>query len=138
MIVGFPTETDDDFEETLSLLEEVQFDTIYSYVYSPRPGTAALEMRDETPVAVKQERLARLQARQRSIQQARNRAWIGRQAEVLVEGPSKLDVDEWSGRTPEYRVVNFRGASAPGRLETVRIVRSGAFSLRGEPLRGLS
>ena len=138
MIVGFPTETDDDFEETLSLLEEVQFDTIYSYVYSPRPGTAALEMRDETPVAIKQERLARLQARQRSIQQARNRAWIGRQAEVLVEGPSKLDVDEWSGRTPEYRVVNFRGASAPGRLETVRIVRSGAFSLRGEPLQGLS
>jgi len=138
MIVGFPTETDEDFEATLSLLDEVEFDTVYSYVYSPRPGTSALGMPDETPVAVKQERLARLQARQRSIQQRRNRAWIGRQAEVLVEGRSKLDIGDWRGRTPEYRLVNFRGPSAPGRLENVRIVGSGPFSLRGEPLQGLS
>jgi tRNA-2-methylthio-N6-dimethylallyladenosine synthase len=135
MIVGFPTETDDDFEATLSLLDDVRFDTVYSFVYSPRPGTAALGMQDTTPVEIKQERLARLQARQRSIQEQCNREWIGRQVEVLVEGPSKRDVGEWCGRTPEYRVVNFPGASAPGRLETLRIVDSGPFSLRGEPLR---
>jgi tRNA-2-methylthio-N6-dimethylallyladenosine synthase len=137
MIVGFPTETERDFEASLSLLDEVGFDTVYSFVYSPRPGTAALGLVDATPEAVKQDRLARLQARQRSIQEVRNRGWIGREVEVLVEGPSKRDAGEWSGRTPEYRVVNFRGASSPGRLEALRIVDSGPFSLRGELVRVL-
>jgi tRNA-2-methylthio-N6-dimethylallyladenosine synthase len=134
MIVGFPTETEQDFAASLSLLEEVGFDTVYSFVYSPRPGTEALGLPDAATKAVKQDRLARLQALQRSIQERRNRAWIGRRVEVLVEGPSKRDVEEWSGRTPEYRVVNFRGPSSPGRVETLRIVDSGPFSLRGEPL----
>jgi tRNA-2-methylthio-N6-dimethylallyladenosine synthase len=137
MIVGFPKESDDDFEETISLLDEVQFDTVYSFVYSPRPGTTALELEDATPAAVKQERLARLQSHQRSLQERRNRRWIGRRCEVLVEGPSRRDDREWTGRTPEYRVVNFRGDSSAGRLETLKIVDCGPFSLRGELSSGL-
>jgi len=138
MIVGFPGESDGDFEETIALLDEVEFDTVYSFVYSARPETTALDLDDPTPAAVKQERLARLQAHQRALQERRNRRWIGREVEVLVEGPSKRGEGKWTGRTPEYRIVNFRGPSAPGRMETLRIVDSGPFSLRGELTRGLS
>lgn len=133
-IVGFPTEEDGDFADTLTLLEEVQYDTVYSFVYSPRPGTTALDLEDAIPEGVKRERLTRLQDRQRRIQELRNREWIGREVEVLVEGPSRRDAGEWTGRTPDYRIVNFAGASAPGRTERLKVVESGAFSLRGAPL----
>lgn len=134
IIVGFPTETDRDFEQTITLLDEVEYDTVYSFIYSRRPGTKALKLSDPIPASVKRERLIRLQAHQRAIQERRNRAWVGREVEVLVEGPSKRDPEEWTGRTPEYRVVNFRGSSGPGSRERVEIVDSRAFSLRGEPI----
>lgn len=134
MIVGFPGETDAEFEESVTLLDEVGYDTMYSYVYSPRPETAALKLDDAVAASVGRERLERLQVHQREIQQRRNRSWIGRRVEVLVEGPSKRDPSEWTGRTPESRVVNFCGPSDVGRRESVIIVDSSAFSLRGEPV----
>jgi tRNA-2-methylthio-N6-dimethylallyladenosine synthase len=131
VIVGFPGETEEEFEETLSLLEEVGFDTVYSFAYSPRPGTRALEFED-LPSALKIERLERLQSRQKEIQQERNARWVGRVAEVLVEGRSKRDEAKWGGRTAEFRIVNFSGEATAGRLQNVRITSSSAFSLSGE------
>jgi tRNA-2-methylthio-N6-dimethylallyladenosine synthase len=135
VIVGFPTETAEDFEETLSLLDAVEYDTCYSFAYSPRPGTAALHFVDRVPQEEKFRRLQVLQHHQKAIQDRRMQRWIGRDVEVLVEGPSKRREDEWTGRTPESRVVNFAGTSSVGRLETVRVLRATAFSLRGEPIR---
>ncbi len=132
VIVGFPSETEADFVQTLSLLDEVCFDTVYSFAYSPRPGTEALELGDPLPADAKMERLRALQERQKALQDRRNRTMLGRVAEVLVEGHSKRDGSEWTGRTPENRVVNFAGATAAGRLESVKIVDSSSFSLRGE------
>ncbi|GAF95376.1 unnamed protein product, partial [marine sediment metagenome] len=121
-----------EFDETLSLLEEVQYDTVYSFVYSPRPGTAALELGQDPPAEIGFERLKRLQERQQSIQLDRNRRWVGRDLEVLVEATSKLDASKWSGRTPENRIVNFQGESRPGSLEWVKVIGSTSFSLKGE------
>jgi tRNA-2-methylthio-N6-dimethylallyladenosine synthase len=132
VIVGFPTESEQDFEQTLSLLAEVQFDTVYSYAYSARPATRALELDDPIPLERKMERLRLLQSRQKEIQEGRNQIWVGRLLEVLVEGESKRNSERWSGRSPENRVVNFTGESAPGRLESVRILSATAFSLLGE------
>jgi len=132
VIVGFPSETDGDFEQTITLLEEVEFDSVYSFTYSERPGTAASSLEDRLPEAAKLERLGRLHEIQNRIQLRRGAAWIGRVVEVLVEGPAKLARTEWSGRTPENRIVNFAGASAPNRLEKVRIRARSAHSLRGE------
>jgi tRNA-2-methylthio-N6-dimethylallyladenosine synthase len=132
IIVGYPTESQSDFSETLSLLEEVQFDTCFSFAYSVRPGTFAESIRDEVPQDEKFERLARLQEFQKGIQERRAQRWVGTEVEVLVEDRSRRSEQEWTGRTPENRVVNFPGPSARGRLERLRIVRATAFSLRGE------
>jgi tRNA-2-methylthio-N6-dimethylallyladenosine synthase len=134
VIVGFPAESEEDFGQTMSLLEEIGYDTLYSFAYSPRPGTAALALGDALPSELKHERLARLQSRQREIQEVRNHRWVGREVEVLVEGPSKRDASRWSGRTPESRVVHFEGPSGPGRVEKVRVVGSTAYSLKAEPV----
>jgi tRNA-2-methylthio-N6-dimethylallyladenosine synthase len=132
VIVGFPTETESDFFQTLTLLEEVGFDTVYSFAYSTRPGTAALKLGPDLPDDLKFERLARLNAAQKAIQERRNQDWIGREVDVLVEGPNRRSLGEWTGRTPEARWVHFDGESAPGRVERVRVSRASAFSLRGE------
>jgi tRNA-2-methylthio-N6-dimethylallyladenosine synthase len=136
IIVGFPTETEVDFEHTLSLVEEVGFDTVYSFAYSVRPGTAAAEFVPDLPEELKFERLARLNAAQKRIQERRNQSWIGRQVEVLVEGPNRRNGQEWTGRTPEARWVHFRGVSAPGRFEMIRVATASAYSLRGEIVAG--
>jgi len=131
IIVGFPGEGDAEFGETLALLEAVGFDAVYSFAYSPRPGTGALALGDPVPQGTKLERLAILQARQKEIQERRNAAWIGRDVVVLVEGASVKNPAEWSGRTPENRVVNFSGDAVRGRLARVRVTRSSAYSLHG-------
>jgi tRNA-2-methylthio-N6-dimethylallyladenosine synthase len=138
IIVGFPGEGEPEFAETMSLLEEIRFDTVYSFTYSERPGTAALDLGDPVPHEEKLARLARLQARQGEIQALNNREWIGREVTVLVEGPNKRHEGEWSGRTPENRVVHFKGQSAAGRLEPVRVVEATPYSLRAEPLGGFA
>ena len=132
IIVGFPTETEADFEQTISLVQEVGFDTVYSFAYSVRPGTAALSLGPDLPEGLKFERLARLNEIQKDIQARRNRSWIGRDVEVLVEGPNRRNAREWTGRTSEARWVHFHGESAPGRVERVRVAQVSAFSLRGE------
>ncbi len=136
VIVGFPSETEAEFEETLTLLGEVRFDTVYSFTYSVRPNTAAVHLGPDLPQALKLERLSRLQALQHDIQESRNREWIGREVAVLVEGPNPKNARGWTGRTSDARWVHFDGATAPGRFETVRVAEASAYSLRGEIVAG--
>ncbi len=112
-IVGFPGEAEADFAQTMKLVEDVRFDGSFSFIYSPRPGTPAASLRDDTPHAVKLERLQRLQARLHEISLEYSQAMVGTRQRVLVEGRSKKDPQELSGRTENNRVVNFAG---PARL----------------------
>ena len=135
VIVGFPGETEADFLETLSLVREVRFDQMFSFVYSARPGTVAGLLADRTPVELKTERLMELQALQKEIQLESNARLVGRIEEVLVESPSRRAAEEWAGRTTSNRVVNFHAPGVrPGEFVRVRITGSGANSLRGVPL----
>ena len=135
IIVGFPGETEGDFLETLSLLEEVRFGTVYGFVYSPRPGTEAASFEDEVPVSERDERLSRLLAHQREIQARANRSWLGRTVDVLVDGPSKKDALEWTGRTPENRIVNFAALGVwAGKVVSVKVSEVSAYSLRAVPI----
>ncbi len=132
-IVGFPGETDEDFEKTMKLIDEVGFDNSFSFVYSPRPGTPAVEMEDSTPGTVKSARLSRLQKRIEEQAQVISQAMVGGIQRVLVEGTSRKDVLELAGRTDNNRIVNFIGN--PRLINTfvdVRITSALPHSLRGE------
>ena len=132
-IVGFPGETDEDFEKTMKLIDDVEFDASFSFIYSPRPGTPALELDDNTPADVKSARLARLQKRIDEQAQAVSRSMVGSVQRVLVEGTSKKDANELAGRTDNNRIVNFAGN--PRLINTfvdVRITEALPHSLRGE------
>ena len=132
-IVGFPGETAEDFERTLRLAEELGFDNSFSFVYSPRPGTPAADLPDDTPQAVKLERLQRLQAVIEANARRISEGMVGTVQRLLVEGQSRRDADELAGRTGNNRVVNFAG---PRRLVSqfvdVRITAALPHSLRGE------
>jgi tRNA-2-methylthio-N6-dimethylallyladenosine synthase len=132
VIVGFPSETDADFQETLSLLEHVGFENVFAYTYSTRPGTAALELGDPFTEERKLERLHALHARQNMAQLDSMRRWVGQDVTVLVEGRSKRDATRWTGRTPENRLVHFPGEARPGTLHTVRVTDATAFCLLAE------
>jgi tRNA-2-methylthio-N6-dimethylallyladenosine synthase len=135
-IVGFPGETEADFMETLSLLDAVRYDSIFSFVYSPRPGTAAAAAADDIPDAVKKERLQRLQARQARIQLENNRAEIGTVKEVLVDGTGRKP-GQLSARTTENKIVHFDGdPSLLGAFARVRVDGASAHTLRGERVVG--
>lgn len=136
-IVGFPGETEQDFERTLALIEEVGFDGSFSFVYSPRPGTPAADLADDTPQALKLERLRRLQAATDAHARRISDSMVGTTQRVLVEGPSRKDAAELAGRTENNRVVNFAGAPRlVGRLVDLRITAALPHSLRGEmPIR---
>jgi len=137
IIVGFPGETLKDFEDTLKLLEKVQFDTIYSFKYSPRPHTPASRMPDDCPPEEKQRRLMELQSLQNEITRKRMQRFLGRVEEVLVEGPSERNPFQLCGRTRTNFVVNFDpvdGVEA-GSLVHVRITEVLTNSLRGEIVR---
>ena len=132
-IVGFPGETDADFEATMNLIAEVGFDHSFSFIYSPRPGTPAASYPDDTPTAQKKQRLQLLQARINQQAQAISRAMTGSIQTVLVEGRSRKNPQELAGRTENNRVVNFAGpASLTGALTDVKITRALPNSLRGE------
>ena len=136
IIVGFPGETEEDFEQTLDLLDEVQYDSLFSFKYSPRPNTAAIAMADAVPEEEKQRRLAILVERQRAIQIRRNAERIGTIQEVLVEGRQQA-LGQWIGRTSDNRTLNFthpetNGESLVGKYLPVRVTRSGPNSLVGE------
>jgi tRNA-2-methylthio-N6-dimethylallyladenosine synthase len=108
-IVGFPGETEEDFEKTMKLIEEVGFDTSFSFVYSRRPGTPAADLTDDTPQTVKLQRLQRLQALINKQAHAIARSMVGSTQRILVEGTSTRDPNELSGRTENNRIVNFPG-----------------------------
>ena len=124
IIVGFPGETDDDFEKTMQLLETVRYDNIYSFVYSPRPRTSAIRHEEEWGVIdhhVKVARLERLQKRHNEIGTELARESLGKVVEVLVEGPSRTRADLRMGRTAHNRVVNFAGDAAAGTFARVKV-----------------
>jgi tRNA-2-methylthio-N6-dimethylallyladenosine synthase len=135
IIVGFPGETERDFEETLELLDEIRYDSLFSFKYSPRPNTTALKMANAIPEDEKQRRLVIVQEKQRAIQIQRNAELIGGIQEVMVEGRNQA-LEQWIGRTTSNRTLNFThtGAGAPkvGQYLHVRVTRSGPNSLVGE------
>ncbi len=132
-IVGFPGETEADFEATMKLIGEVNFDNSFSFIYSPRPGTPAAELPDSTPHEIKLERLHRLQAKIEQQTQAISQSMVGTIRRILVEGPSKKNPDEFCGRTDDNRMVNFAGhPDCTGHFINVRITTALAHSLRGE------
>ena len=133
-IVGFPGETDEDFERTMELANEVGFDFSFSFLFSPRPGTPAARLPDETPLAVKRNRLSRLQAALEESGRRLSATMIGNRERVLVEGESKKDSRSLAGRTSNNRVVNLPpGAGAVGEFLEAIITESLPHSLRGEP-----
>jgi tRNA-2-methylthio-N6-dimethylallyladenosine synthase len=132
-IVGFPGETDADFQATLKLAMDCDFDFSYCFIYSPRPGTPASDLADDTPMAVKQARLASLLQTLDANGKRISEAMIGSEQVVLVEGPSKRDPSELSGRTSNNRMVTFAGNKRlVGTLATVRITHAKTHSLRGD------
>jgi tRNA-2-methylthio-N6-dimethylallyladenosine synthase len=131
-IVGFPGETDADFDRTMKLIDEVGFDQSFSFIYSRRPGTPAAGLPDDTPDALKHERLARLQAAIHANAGRIAEAMVGSTQRVLVEGPSRKDPNELTGRTENMRHVNFAGDPRwIGRFVDVTITEALANSLRG-------
>jgi tRNA-2-methylthio-N6-dimethylallyladenosine synthase len=131
-IVGFPGETDANFEKTMKLIEDVGFDQSFSFIYSRRPGTPAADLDDGTPDGTKHERLERLQARISAHAAAISRAMVGSVQSVLVEGPSRRDPNELTGKTENMRSVNFAGpAHLVGQFVDVMITDAMANSLRG-------
>jgi tRNA-2-methylthio-N6-dimethylallyladenosine synthase len=134
IIVGFPGETEEDFGQTLDLLDTVEYDSLFSFKYSPRPNTAALAMPDAIPEEEKQRRLAILQEKQRAIQIRRNAELVGSLREVMVEGRNQA-LGQWIGRTSDNRTLNFthpENQGLVGRYLDVRVTRSGPNSLVGE------
>ena len=132
-IVGFPGETDRDFEATMKLIEDVGFDQSFSFAYSRRPGTPAANLHDEVPAAVANERLQRLQAAINANARRYAEAMVGTVQRVLVEGPSAKDPDELTGKTENMRNVNFAGGRRlVGQFVDVRITEARTNSLRGE------
>jgi tRNA-2-methylthio-N6-dimethylallyladenosine synthase len=138
-IVGFPGETEEDFERTMKLAADIGFDASFSFVYSRRPGTPAADLADDTPPEVKLARLQRLQAAISDSSARISAAMVGSAQRILVEGPSKKNAQELMGRTENNRIVNFavgeHGDAAVGRMIDVRITQALPHSLRGEPLR---
>jgi tRNA-2-methylthio-N6-dimethylallyladenosine synthase len=131
IIVGFPTETEEDFRETITLVEEVRFDGAFTFLYSPRSGTEAAAMPNQVPEDVKRERIERLIDVVQRVARERNEERVGRVEEVLVEGPSRTDPTLLRGRTRRNTTVNFRGGAKPGELVDVRVDGATSTTLRG-------
>jgi tRNA-2-methylthio-N6-dimethylallyladenosine synthase len=131
LIVGFPGETEDDFRETLEVVEEVGFDGAFTFVFSPRRGTEAATMPEQVPDEVKAERIERLIELCQRVALERNAARVGRVEQVLVEGPSRTDPALLRGRTRRNTTVNFAGDAQPGELVDVRIEGATSTTLRG-------
>jgi len=132
-IVGFPGETEDDFEQTLSLAREVEFDQAYIFKYSPRRDTPAASMSEQIPQTIREERHQRLLAVVNEIGSGRYEKLLGQEMEILVEGPSKRP-ERWMGRTRCNKIVLFEGSERHrGQLMEVRITRTGSFTLYGDP-----
>jgi tRNA-2-methylthio-N6-dimethylallyladenosine synthase len=133
IIVGFPGETDEDFEETLDLARQVRFDSAFTFLYSIRKGTPAENYKEQVPEAVKHQRFNRLVELLNGISAEKNKACEGQILDVLVEGPSKTDSKNYSGRTESGKLVNFKGSpDLTGKIIPVKITEGKTFSLLGE------
>ncbi|KEJ01061.1 (dimethylallyl)adenosine tRNA methylthiotransferase [Clostridium botulinum A2B7 92] len=135
IIVGFPGETEKDFEETLSLVKEVEYDSAFTFLYSIRKGTPAAKFEDQVPEDVKHKRFNRLVEVVNEISAKKNKAYEGKIEEVLVEGTSKNDENKLMGRTRTGKLVNFIGdKDSIGKLVNVKIIKANSFSLTGEEI----
>jgi tRNA-2-methylthio-N6-dimethylallyladenosine synthase len=134
LIVGFPGETEEDFQATLELVREGRFAQVYAFTYSPRPGTRAAHAPDAVPADVASQRLQRLLALQDAIAAPHSADLVGRRLEVLVDGPSRLDPTVASGRTRCNRIVHLTASVPAGAFVEARITRAHAHSLTGEPI----
>lgn len=133
IIVGFPTESEAEFEETLDIVREVRYDTAFTFKYSTRPGTKAERLGDDIPETVKVERLTRLIELQQQIAHERNREQLGKETRILLEGPAPKDAGMWTGRTPDYRpVVISRNGETIGDVISVRLTELVGFTFRAE------
>ncbi len=133
IIVGFPGETEEDFEATLDMLRRVKFDMLYSFIYSPRKGTPAAEMEDQIPPKLQSERFERLLAVQNEIALEKNQPYVGKTVRILCDGVSKNNDKVYSGRTDSSKIVFFEGDEADtGKFINVKIDRAEAFALWGE------
>jgi tRNA-2-methylthio-N6-dimethylallyladenosine synthase len=132
IIVGFPGETDEDFEETLQVVEEVRYDSAFTFIFSPRRDTPAAEYPNQLPYDVKRERMERLVDAVQRIATERAQRFVGRTMEVLVEGPSRTDPARLRGRTRHNKTVNFTGVASPGDLTDVEIASATSTTLSGE------
>jgi tRNA-2-methylthio-N6-dimethylallyladenosine synthase len=134
IIVGFPGETDEDFAETLSLAREVEFDQAYIFKYSPRRDTPAAEMANQIPLRIREERNHTLLQTINDIALRKYKDFVGRQTQILVEGPSKKNPARMTGRTRCNRIVVFDGGERHrGQIMDVKITRTGSFTLYGDP-----
>jgi tRNA-2-methylthio-N6-dimethylallyladenosine synthase len=131
IIVGFPGETEGDFEETLEVVDEVGYDGAFTFIFSPRRGTEAADLEDQLPHAVKRERMERLVELVQRRARERAERFVGRTMEVLVEGPSRTDPTRLRGRTRHSKTVNFDGTAAPGDLVEVEVSGATSTTLSG-------
>ncbi len=136
IIVGFPGETEEEFEQTLDLVRRVRFDAAFTFMYSPRSGTPAAKMPDQVPLEIKRARLQRLMEEQYKISLEINQQLVGTRQEVLIEGPSKTDPTMASGRTRTNKLVHFPTVGRAGRLATVEITEAMTWTLRGQVVEG--
>jgi tRNA-2-methylthio-N6-dimethylallyladenosine synthase len=132
IIVGFPSETEEDFRDTLEVVDAVGYDSAFTFVFSPRRGTEAAELPDQIPHAVKRERMGRLVELVQRRAGERSRRFVGTHQEVLVEGPSRTDASKLRGRTRHNKTVNFTGLARPGELVDVEITSATSTTLAGE------
>jgi tRNA-2-methylthio-N6-dimethylallyladenosine synthase len=131
IIVGFPGETEADFEETLEVADEVGYDGAFTFIFSPRRGTEAADLGDQLPHAIKVERLERLVELIQRRARERSERFIGRTMDVLVEGPSRTDPSRLRGRTRHNKAVNFDGTAGPGEIVDVEIAAATSMTLSG-------
>jgi tRNA-2-methylthio-N6-dimethylallyladenosine synthase len=134
IIVGFPGEADEDFEETMQVVEEVRYDGAFTFIYSPRRGTEAATLETQVPHEVKRERMERLVDAVQRHGRERAQRFVGRTMEVLVEGPSRTDPSKLRGRIRHNKTVNFTGVAQPGELAQVEITGATSTTLAGEEL----
>jgi tRNA-2-methylthio-N6-dimethylallyladenosine synthase len=132
IIVGFPGETEEDFQQTLDVVEQVRYDSAFTFVFSPRRGTEAAQLPDQLPHPVKRERMERLVEAVQRIATERAQRFVGREMDVLVEGASRTDPDKLRGRTRHNKTVNFTGLAQPGDFARVEITGATSTTLAGE------
>src|ERR671916_687316 len=132
IIVGFPGETEEDFSDTMEVVEQVRYDSAFTFIFSPRRGTLAAELEDALPHEVKRERMERLVAAVQRHATQRAQRFVGRTMDVLVEGPSRTDPSRLRGRIRHNKTVNFAGVAAPGELTEVEVASATSTTLAGE------